>query len=104
MFSPGLREFAHKSWILWLVPIIAVAISRSSKRYKKSKLFNFSITLLGLGLSSMVIYRIMNLNLDNFIYQVKLKEGFWITLGSFFIIGVLGLMQFNNLTTKKPKH
>ena len=104
VFSPGLREFAHKSWLLWLVPLIAVYINRLSKRLKKSKLANIYIIILGLGLSVTAGYKVINLDLDNIIYKVELKEWFWVILFSFFIIGVLGLMQFNNLTAKKPKH
>ncbi|MDP8216879.1 MAG: hypothetical protein P9L98_06175 [Candidatus Kaelpia imicola] len=103
-FNFGLREFAHKSWFLWLVPVFAISIVRFSKRYKRSRSFNLFISLVGFGISLTVMHGIVGLDLDKFIYEIKLKEGFWVTLVSFFVIGLLGLMQLKLLTVKKPKH
>jgi len=104
LFSSGLREFSHKSWFLWLVPVFAVFIIRFSGSCKRSRLFNFLLSLAGLGASLTIMHGIVGLDLDKLIYEIKLKEGFWIVLVSFFVIGLLGLMQLKLLTAKKPKH
>ncbi len=103
IFSPGLREFAYKSWLLWLLPCIAFSIAKLSKKFKKSRIFNLYVAILGLGLSLTAGYRAINLDLDKFVYRIELKEYFWITILSFFAIGVLGLMQLKHLIAKKPK-
>jgi hypothetical protein len=103
LFSPGLREFADKSWLIWLLPLVALSINWLSKKFKNSLIFNLCIALFGFTASLTAGYQVMNLNLKNLICRVELSGWFWIILLSFFMIGVLGLLRFQYLTAKKPK-
>jgi len=101
--NPNARQAAEKSYLLWLVPVIAAGIYLGIKKKPDSIIINFLVACLGLGISVFTLYKLSTVNLDKIIVRFEIQQGFWITVISFFAIGVLGLLRINFLYNRKPK-
>ncbi|MDP8234095.1 MAG: hypothetical protein P9M06_04775 [Candidatus Saelkia tenebricola] len=103
IFNPSIQDVEKKVWFLWFVPVLAWFIFLLSGRFYKSRFINLAYTIIGCGIFLISFYEIQTADLENIILKIKIESGFWFTIWAYLGIGILGLLRFETLSSKKRK-
>jgi len=94
IFNPDIKDADKKSYAVWAVPILAIAIGILSWLFGKNKWMNLIFAIIGILIFVAAFYKIATTDLDKAVLKVALAPGIWLTLWAYLGIGILGAMNF----------
>ncbi|MDD5128251.1 MAG: hypothetical protein PHO40_01175 [Candidatus Omnitrophica bacterium] len=103
LFNPGVTDADKKSWLIWGIPGLAVALVLLVLSLGKNKWVNLGIGILGVAIFSGATYQIAKTNLDKFVMHVVITAGLWLILWSYLGIGLVSLFRFSRQLLPKIK-
>lgn len=80
---------------------MAVIIFITSYFLGKNKWVNLIIGIIGAAIFIAAAYKIKTTDLDKLILKVDMGPGLWLTLWSFFGMGILGIFKFIQPSSRK---
>jgi uncharacterized membrane protein len=103
LFNPGIKYADKKSYLIWVIPILAVIIAGAMLFLDKNKWVNLAVALLGIMIFTVALYKIKTTDLNKLILKIDIAAGLWFTLLGYLGIGSACLGNFLNLSGKKKK-
>ena len=94
IFHPNITDADKKSWLIWGVPLLAIAIFLLSLVWLENKWFNLSLAAVGILIFLVGVYKINTTNLDKLVLNAKIGIGVWLTLYGYLGLGVMGCINF----------
>lgn len=91
ILNPDIEDTDKKILLIWLVPILAIAILTLSLLFRKNKWVHLAFAAAGILIFAFGVYRINNLNLDKTFLDVTVGPGLWLTLWAYLGIGLCEL-------------
>jgi len=103
IFSPGITDADKKSYLIWLIPILAVVIFLVIYLFGKNKWVNLIFGLVGTLVFAVAAYKIKTTDLNKLIINITMGPGLWLTLWGYLGIGLAGLINFAKLSFTRKK-
>ncbi|MCF7872862.1 MAG: hypothetical protein K9L80_01475 [Candidatus Omnitrophica bacterium] len=100
IFKPQINNADKKSFLIWIVPLLAIALFFISIGFKNKKLVKLLIGLICVAIFAGAIYKINITDLDKLVLNVKIAYGLWITLLSYLAFGLIELAGATKLFFK----
>lgn len=94
IFSPNIKDADKKSFLIWVVPGLALLILAVKTLIKKNRWVDLAIALIGCAIFLLASFKIVTTDLDKLVLKVAIAYGLWITLTSYLGIGLLSLINF----------
>ena len=101
MFNPGVTNADKKSYLIWVVPGLAMLMFAIKLFLDKNKWINLIFGLIGCLIFFIAVYKINVTDLDKLILKASISSGLWITLWAYLGIGLLCLSNFVYLIRKR---
>ncbi|MFH0838611.1 MAG: hypothetical protein V1893_00290 [Candidatus Omnitrophota bacterium] len=101
IFNPDIKDADKKSFLVWGIPILAIAIFLLGNFYGKNKWTNLSFGLLGSAIFLVAAYKIKTTDLNKMVLNVKIAMGLWSILWAYLGMGIVGLVSFIRAYIKK---
>jgi len=103
IFNPSVTDVDKKSWLIWGIPGLAVALFVLILFLGKNKWVNLGIGILGVAIFAGVTFKLLTTNLDKVVLSVSIAPGLWVLLYAYLGIGVISLIGFCRLLFSKHK-
>ena len=100
IFNPSVDNIGLKSFLVVVIPLLAVAIAGVNYLYEKNKWANAAVAVLGILIFLVAIFKLTTTDLDKLILQIKIGIGMWVTLISFLGIGIASALRAVELSKK----
>jgi len=101
IFNPGITNADKKSYLIWVVPGLAVLILVIKLFLDKNKWVNLIFGLIGSLIFFVAVYKLNTTDLDKLVLKVSIAPGLWLILVGYLGIGLLCLTNFVYLLRKK---
>ena len=98
IFNPGVKDVDKKSFLIWVVPFLAVIIFIISCFFGKNKWVNLIISIIGAAIFIVTVYKINTTDLNKLVLKVEIGPGLWLTLWLYLFMGVIGFLRFLKLS------
>ena len=95
LFNPAVKDADKKSWLIWGIPGLALALVALVLFLGKNKWVNLGIGVLSTAIFSVATYQILKTNLDKFVLNVVILPGLWIIFWAYLGIGLASLFRFS---------
>ena len=103
IFNPKVKDADRKSWLIWLVPGLAIGLFITMRFFKNNKWFYLAVGLLGSLIFFVAVFKIVTTDLDKLILKVNIGGGLWLLLIGYFCLGILNLIRFVSLIKKRNR-
>ncbi|MFC1658636.1 hypothetical protein ACFL1D_04525 [Candidatus Omnitrophota bacterium] len=101
IFQPGITNADKKSYLIWIVPLLAVAMAiLGNYVLKNNKWAHLAIGIIGVVIFAGAVFKITTTNLDKAILKVNIAPGLWLVFIAYLGIGILSLLEFWRLLKK----
>jgi len=90
IFNPKVENADKKSYLVWVIPILAVVLLLGGVSLGKNKVFNLAMGIIGVVLFVAAMYKIQTTNLDKMVLKVSIGNGLWLSLYAYLALGILG--------------
>lgn len=97
IFNPGITNADKKSWLIWGVPLLAVAMYFLANAFKGNKWIKLGIGIIGIAIFVVSVFKISTTDLDKLVLKVNIGIGLWLIFVSYLGIGVLQILEFIKL-------
>jgi len=97
IFQPNIKDADKKSFLIWIVPILAVVMFGITNALKGNKWVRLAIGIVGIVIFVFATYKIMTTDLNKLVLNIKIGYGLWLTLVGYLGIGVLQTVEFIKL-------
>ena len=97
IFKPGITNADKKSYLIWIVPLLAVAMALTMQFLKDNKWLHLAIGIIGVTIFSVATFKIATTNLDKVVLRVNIGYGLWLVFVGYLGIGILALLEFMRL-------
>ena len=97
IFNPTIKDADKKSWLIWLVPSLAVLLFMLRRFFGNNKWFYLTAGLSGILIFVVAVFKITTTDLDKLILKVNIGVGLWLILIGYLGIGILNLIRFVGL-------
>jgi len=101
IFNPSVKHADKKSWGIWGIPLLAIAIFLVLRFVKNPKWFYLVFGILGCLIFCGVVFKLKTTDLDKMVLQIKLAFGLWLWLWAYLCLGLVCLYHFY-LSIKNP--
>ncbi|MFC1514796.1 hypothetical protein ACFL5X_02735 [Candidatus Omnitrophota bacterium] len=101
IFRPDIKNADKKSYLIWSIPLLAILILIMNMVMGANKWLNLVIGIVGVIIFAFATYKIKTTDLDKLVLQIAMGPGLWLTLWSYLGIGVVSILTFLQLQTKK---
>ena len=101
LFNPGIKDADKKSWLIWAVPGLAVAMLILLFIWGRNKWLELAIGIMGVAIFGVAVFQILTTNLDKLILKVSIVYGLWALLIGYLLLGCVCLVNFAGLVKKK---
>lgn len=101
IFNPDIKNADKKSWLIWLVPGLALILFVLGRFFRNNKWFYLTVGLLGVLIFTAAVFKIATTDLDKLILKVNIGIGLWLIFAGYLSIGILNLVQFVSLIKQK---
>jgi hypothetical protein len=101
IFEPNITNADKKSYLIWIIPILAIAMFLAGDFFKNNKWVFLGIGITGLTISLGATLKIMMTNLDKVALKINIGYGFWLVLIGYLGLAVLGIIKFLELHKNK---
>lgn len=95
LFNPAVTDADKKSWLIWGIPGLAVVLFALAVFLDKNKWANLGMGVLGVLIFAVATFKIMTTNLDKVVLNIAIGPGLWLTLWSYFGIGIISFIKFS---------
>ena len=99
--NPKVENADKKSYLVWTVPLLALALLSGGAFFGKNKLFNLVMGIIGIAVFAAAVYKIQTTDMDKMVLKVTIVNGLWLTLYAYLAIGILGIAAFISSSLKK---
>jgi len=103
IFYPRVTNVDKKSFLVLIVPILAIIIFLLALKLSKNKLTNLLIGIIGIGIFAFTLYKIQSTDLDKLVLQIKIGIGMWMILYAYLAIGLVSIFNLFGLLIKGKK-
>lgn len=103
ILKPQIENADKKSYLIWLIPILAVIIFLLIFFIGDNPWVNIAIGILGVLIFVVALYKIKTTDLDKMVLQIKIGIGLWLTLLGYLGMGLTCLVKSFELLKKKMK-
>jgi hypothetical protein len=103
IFNPGITNADKKSYLIWVVPGLAVIMLLVKWFLDKNKWINLAFGLIGSLIFLVAVYKINTTDLDKLVLRVGIAPGLWLILFAYLGIGLLCLSNFVCLLKQKSR-
>lgn len=97
IFQPGVTNADKKSFLIWVVPLLAVAIFLVSNSSKANKWTHLAFGVLGILIFVGATFKILTTDLDKVVIKISIGYGLWLILFGYLGIGILQMKEFLKL-------
>jgi len=97
IFQPGITNADKKSFLIWIIPLLAVVIFLVSNSSKANKWTYLAFGVLGILIFAGATFKILTTDLDKVIMKVNIGYGLWLILFGYLGIGILQITEFLKL-------
>jgi len=97
IFQPKVTNADKKSFLIWVVPLFAIAIYFISNSLKTNKWIRLIFGVLCILIFVGATYKIITTDLDKMILRVHIEYGLWLILFGYLGIGILQITEFLKL-------
>ena len=94
IFNPGIQNADKKSYLIWVVPLLALIMLVVKLFLDKNKWINLAIGLIGSLIFLVAVYKLNTTDLDKLVLKVSITPGLWLILLAYLGIGLLCLADF----------
>ena len=101
IFEPKVENADKKSYLIWIVPLLAIVILLAGIFFGKNKFVNLIFGIIGVLIFVVAVYKIQTTSLDKMVLKVSISPGLWLTLWSYLGIGIVGFLVFVKASLKK---
>ena len=101
IFSPNIKDADKKSFLIWVVPGLALLILVAKSFLKKNKLLDLLIGIVGCAVLFVALFKIQTTDLDKLVLKVTINYGLWSTLLAYLGIGLLSFANLFKLLKSK---
>jgi hypothetical protein len=101
IFSPGIKNADKKSFLIWVVPLLAVAMAAAVSVMGRNKWVNLAIAVIGIAIFAVGTFKVMTTDLNKLVLNVRIGAGLWLTFWGYLGIGLASLANFAGLSGKK---
>ena len=84
IFKPDVKDIDKKSYLIWIIPLLAVAIF----------LVNMVFGVIGVAIFAVTVFKLKTTDLDKVVLQIKIGVGLWLILWSYLGIGIASILRF----------
>lgn len=100
IFEPNITNADKKSFLIWVVPILAIAMFFAGDIFKNNKW-----VFLGIGVMGVLIFlgstiKILTTDLDKVVMKINIGYGFWLVLIGYLGLGIMGAIKFLEIQKK----
>jgi len=100
IFNPSVEHVGLKSFLVVVIPLLAVAMAGLNHLYEKNKWANSAVAVVGILIFLVAVFKLTTTDLDKLVLQIKIGIGMWATLISFLGIGILSALRAVELSKK----
>jgi hypothetical protein len=100
IFEPNITNADKKSFLIWMIPILAIVMFLAGDIFKDNKWVFLGIGLLGVLIFLGATMKIMTTDLDKAVMKVNIGYGFWLVLIGYLGLGIMGAIEFLGLQKK----
>lgn len=101
IFSPGISGVDKKSYLIWIVPLLAVIMFFARMIWKNNKWVHLGTAVIGCAIFFVAVWQIKSTDLDKLVLQIRIVCGLWLIFWSYLGIGVLSAWDFIRLIKNK---
>jgi hypothetical protein len=101
LFNPGITDADKKSWLIWAVPGLAVAMLILVLIWGRNKWLELTLGIIGVAIFGVAAFKILTTNLDKLILKVTIVYGLWALLIGYLLLGCVCLLNFAGLLKRK---
>ena len=94
IFSPNAKDVDKKSFLVWGIPVLAVAIFLLSLSLGKNKWFNLAVGVLGVLIFAVATFKIKTAPMDKVVLKINIIYGLWLMLFAYLGMGLASLAGF----------
>ncbi|MFO8053302.1 MAG: hypothetical protein R6U54_05045 [Candidatus Omnitrophota bacterium] len=100
IFKPEINNADKKSFLVWIMPLLAIALFFISIGFKNKKLIKLLIGIVCIAIFAGAVYKINTTDLDKLVLNVKIAYGLWMALFGYLTLGLVELISFAKLIKK----
>jgi len=97
IFQPGITHADKKSFLIWIIPFLAVAFYFLSNTFKDQKWVKLGMGVIGIAIFAVATFKIMTTDLDKVVLKVNIELGLWLILIGYLGIGIIQITDFIRL-------
>ena len=97
IFQPNITDADKKSYLIWLIPLLAVAIFFTTKAMPSNKWLRLTFGLIGILIFAGATFKILTTDLDKVVLKVSIGYGLWLILLGYLGIGIIQMGEFLKL-------
>lgn len=101
IFNPGIKNADKKSYLIWIVPLLAVAMLAALWLNFANKWLHLFCAAISFLLFFVSLYKIMTTDMDKLVLNVRIASGLWLVLYAYLGIGILCALNFGALVRNK---
>jgi hypothetical protein len=94
IFAPNVTDADKKSYLVWLMPILAIAAGIGLAAFGNNKWVSLAIAVVCSLVFVLGVYKIASTDMNKLILNVKIGAGLWLTLYGYLGIGLAGIAGF----------
>ena len=94
IFNPGVTDADKKSWLIWGVPLFAIAIFLLGLFIADNKWFNLGVAVIGILIFIVGAYKINTTDLNKLVLDAKIGTVVWLTLYGYLGLGIIAALNF----------
>jgi len=100
IFFPNVTDADKKSFLVWVIPILAMLILFLDRQYGNIRWVDLAYGVMGAMIFFVVTYKVMTTDLDKVVLQVGIGIGLWLILFGYLGMGISGINKFLVLSKK----
>jgi hypothetical protein len=94
LYNPGVNDADKKSWLIWVVPLLALFLALVHAGIKENRWFNLAVAVIGMLIYAAGVYKLKTVNMDKIVMNVNILSGVWMALFGYFGMGIICLVKF----------
>ena len=98
IFKPEIKNADKKSYLIWIVPILAVIMALIANLLKNNKWVHLAVGIIGVAIFGVAVFKIATTNLEKVVLKVNIEYGLWLVFVGYLGIGVMALLEFLRLS------
>jgi hypothetical protein len=101
LFNPGIKDADKKSWFIWAVPGLAIAMLILLLIWGRNRWLELALGIIGVAIFGVATFKILTTNLDKLVLKVSIVYGLWALLIGYLLLGCVCLLNYTGLLKRK---